>query len=309
MTAPRVPSREEVLFQLEQRRNWGRWGEDDQLGTLNLITSDKRRQAAQLVRDGRVLSLSRPLSTTVSLTNLRPAQRYTYWLDMPWAAPDQPGGAALDFYGMDYHGHAVTHLDALGHNWDREGMWNGRRPQDCVTPQGLSWGDVEQIRDGIVTRGVLLDIPRHRQVACVTPKEPVHGWELEAAAARQGVTLQSGDALVVRMGYEAWAEANPHWMPHEGSPGMHASCLELLRDRDVAVLAWDFLDATPNEYGLPWTVHGALFAFGLPIVDNCALGPLADVLADQRRSDFMFVTAPLRVPGGTGSPVNPLAVL
>jgi kynurenine formamidase len=305
------PTRDEVVAFLRERRNWGRWGDEDQLGALNLITPEKKQSAAKLVTSGESVSLSRPVPLVPALDNPKPAQKYSYWIDIPFGEDVlEPGGAALDYLGVDYHGYSTTHLDALGHNWDAAGMWNGRDPKAEVTPLGLTWGDVDQMRDGIVTRGVLLDVPRARGTDYVTPQEPVHGSELARIAAEQGAELTPGDALVVYMGHERWVADHPEWSVfRDGSPGLHASCLPFLRDNDVAVLAWDFADATPTGYDVPWTVHGALFAYGVVLVDNCDLSRLAAACARLRRVDFLFTVAPLRVPGASGSPVNPIAVL
>ena len=170
------------------------------------------------------------------------------------------------------------------------------------------WGDVDQWRDGIITRGVLLDVPRYRGEPFVTIDAPVHGWELEDVAKAEGVRLEPGDALLVYSGREAWQAANPGTGYTPPRPGLHASCLPFVRDNDVAVLGWDMMDATPNEYDVPWTMHGALFSYGVALLDNSLLEPLAGVCAEEGRYEFMLTIAPLRVPGGTGSPVNPIAL-
>ena len=124
------------------------------------------------------------------------------------------------------------------------------------------------------------------------------------------IDLEPGDALVVYSGREAWQSAHspgPGYTPP--SPGLHASCLPYLRDHDIAVLVWDLMDANPNEYDLPWTVHGAIFAYGVALVDNALLQPLAQACAEEGRYEFMLTLAPLPFIGGTGSPVNPLALL
>ncbi len=304
MTAERtIPSRDEVMGYLRDRRNWNRWGAEDQRGAINLVTAEKRVAAAGLVRSGRSVSLSREFPTRPGPGNPNPAQQFTRWMDRG------SGGAAVDYYGISYHGYITTHIDALCHVWDEHGMWGGRDPKAVLTTQGTQWGDVDQWRDGIITRGVLLDIPRHRQTPHVTLERPVHGWELEEAAQAQGVRLEPGDALLVYSGRESWQAANPTWSGYSPpSPGLHASCLPFIRDHDIAVLGWDLMDAAPNEYGLPWTVHGALFAYGVALLDNSLLEPLAHACAEEGRYTFMLTIAPLRVPGGTGSPANPIAL-
>jgi kynurenine formamidase len=299
----RVPDRQEVLGYLSERRNWGRWGKDDQQGALNLVTPEKRVAAARLVRSGRTVSLSREFPTTPGPGNPQPTQ---HWMRI---VPRGRGGFAADFYGTFYHGWASTHLDALCHTWDEHGMWNGRDPAREITFDGSRFGGVEHWKDGILTRGILLDVPRHRGEQYVRQDRPVHGWELEEIAKAHGLTLEPGDAVCVYSGREAWQVAHPDqaYGP-EPRPGLHASCLPFLRDHDVAALAWDMMDLTPNGYELPWSVHGAIFAYGVALIDNALLEPLAEACAAERRYEFLLLVAPLRVIGGTGSPANPLAV-
>lgn len=297
-----VPTKEEVLGYLRDRSNWNRWGADDQRGAINLITPAKRRAAAALVQNGRSVSLSREWPKTPGRNNPNPAQ---HWMRM---IERENGGGVVDFYGISYHGYSTTHVDALCHVWDENGIWNGRDPKTEINSMGAKWGDIDQWRDGIVTRGVLLDVPKHRGEPYVTPEKPVHGWELEDVAKAEGVSLEPGDAVLVYSGRERWHAENPDWPGGPLGPGLHASCLPFLRDNDVALLGWDMMDASPNEYGIPWTVHGAIFAYGVALLDNALLEPLASACAEEGRCTFMLTVAPLRVPGGTGSPVNPLAL-
>lgn len=297
-----LPSKEEVLSYIRDRSNWGRWGKDDQRGAINLITPAKRAAAAGLVRSGRSVSLSRPWPKNPAPNNPTPAQHWMRWFDRPGA-----GGGVVDYYGITYHGYSTTHIDALCHVWDENGIWNGRDPKEVITSLGARWGDIDQWGDGIVTRGVLLDVPKYRGEPYVTVEKPVHGWELAEIAAKQGVTLAPGDALLVYSGREAWHAANPDWAGASG-PGLHASCLPFVRDNDIALLGWDLMDANPNEYGIPWTMHAAIFAYGVALLDNSLLEPLAGVCAEEGRYEFMLTVAPLRVVGGTGSPANPIAL-
>lgn len=293
------PSREQALSYLREGNNWNRWGAGDEVGAINLITPEKRVQAASLVRSGRSISLSRDVPTVPGRNNPMPA---THWLRVM-------DTAVVDHIGISYHGYVTTHVDALCHVWDESGMWNGRDPKVEVTSQGARFGGIQHWRDGITTRGVLLDVPKFRGEPSVTIEKPVHGSELEAIAKAQGVEIEPGDALVVYSGREAWQAANPTWSGYRPpSPGLHASCLPFVRDRDVAVLAWDLMDAAPNEYGMTWTMHGAIFAYGVALVDNALLQPLAEACAEEGRYEFMLTFAPLPVIGGTGSPINPIAL-
>lgn len=293
-------TRDDVIGYIRGRRNWERWGADDQRGAINLITPEKRVQAAGLVRSGRSVSLSRDVPVLPGRLNPVPAQHFVRL----------HANAATDYYGIAYHGYVTTHVDALCHVWDGDGMWQGRDPRAEVQSDGVRFGGIEHWRDGITTRGVLLDVPRHRGVPSVTLEAPVHGDELDAIARAQGVSIEPGDALVVYSGREEWQRANPNWSGYRPpSPGLHASCLPFVRDHDVSVLVWDLMDAMPNDFGVPWTMHAALYAYGVALVDNSLLEPLAEACATEGRYEFMLTFAPLPFIGGTGSPVNPIALL
>jgi kynurenine formamidase len=288
-----LPTLEDVHSYLRDRRNWGRWGRDDQVGAVNLITPAKRAAAARLVRTGRSVSLSRDFPKEPGPSNAFPAQ---HWMR---TVPRGRGGFAADYYGIFYHGVASTHLDALCHTWDEHGMWNGRDPAREITFDGATFGSVEHWSQGLVTRGVLLDVPRHRGEPHVTQERPVHGWELE-------------DILTARGIRQAAHPDTPYGRPFGGGPsvrpGLHVSCLPFLRDHDVAVLVWDMLDHMPIGYDIAWAVHAAIYAYGVALLDNALLEPLARACAEEGRDEFMLVIAPLKVPGGTGSPANPLAL-
>src|SRR6266540_537214 len=244
-----LPTEQEVRSWIRERRNWGRWGKDDQRVAMNLVTPAKRVAAVRLVQSGRSVSLSRPFPKEPGINNARPAQHYMQVI------PRGTGAFAGDYYGIFYHGVASTHIDALCHTWDDEAMWNGRDPKKELTFDGATFGSIEHWSEGIITRAVMLDIPRHRGVPFVTEDAPVHGYEL-----------------------------------------------------DVSLLVWDMLDHLPIGYNIPWAVHACLFAYGVGLLDNVLLEPLAKACVEEKRDDFMLVIAPLVVIGGTGSPANPLAV-
>ena len=273
---------------LAYRRNWGRWGADDQMGAVNLITPAKRAAAANLVQTGRSVSLSRDFEPTQQF--IRVTQRPEF-------------GTASDYYGSLYHGLAVTHVDALCHMWNQNGMWNGRDPAKEIDTNGARFADITAFGGGLITRGVLLDVPRHRRAPFVTIDRPVDGAELEAIARAQEVVVESGDALLVYSGREAFVRATNSYGESGPRPGLHISCARFIRDRDVAVLGWDMTDARP---GVP--VHGVLYSYGVALLDSALLEPLAQACADERRYEFMFMAAPLKIPRGTGSPVNPIAL-
>jgi len=291
-TDTRLPTRQEVDAWFKDRRNWGRWGADDQVGAVNLITPEKRAAAAGLVKKGRTVSLSRVFE---------PEQQFVR------ISPREGGGSVVDYYGFIYHGQTVTHVDALCHVWDEQGMWNGRKPESELDTRGARFGDITAWSGGIITRGVLLDVPRYRREPHVTMDKPVHGWELDAIARAERIDVRPGDALLVYSGREAFARTGGGYASAT-RPGLHASCIKFIRDRDVAVLGWDMMDARPDGYGLPWPVHGVLFSYGVALLDNALLEPVATACAEEGRYEFMFMALPLRVARGTGSPVNPIAM-
>ena len=305
----RLPTREEVDSYFNDRNNWGRWGDDDEVGAVNLITPEKRIAAAQLVRSGKAISLSRYFPKESGPGNPTPADHWMYTRNV---APDS--GYAADYVGIAYHGSAATHLDAICHIWNHDKMYNGRDPAKEITLDGSRFGAVDKWADGIFTRGVLLDVPKFRGEPYVTPERPVHGWELEDVAESQGVTVESGDALVVYSGRDAFMRDRPDDNPWQGGkspqrPGLHVSCLPFIRDHDVCILLWDMMDFSPNGYDIPWAVHGAVSAYGVGLVDNSLLEPLAQACAEEGRYEFLLTISPLKVAGGTGSPVNPIAIL
>ena len=290
-----VPTAEETLNFYRTRRNWGRWGTDDQVGAVNLITPQKRVAAAALVKTGRTVSLGRVFE---------PAQHFVSNM----ASGKVGGGFMQDYYGYIYHGSAITHVDALCHSWVRDGMWNGRDPAKEIDTSGARFGDITAWSGRLITRGVLIDVPRHRRESHVTAEKPVHGWELEEIAKAQGVAVGAGDALLVYSGREAFDRA-PAKQPTR-RPGLHGSCVTFIRDRDVAVLVWDMMDACDEACGAdkPDRVHAVIANFGVALVDNALLEPLAAACLEERRYEFMFVAQPLRVLRGSGSAANPTAI-
>ncbi len=301
------PDEAEVRAYFESCSNWGRWGPDDSAGTINLITPEKRREGAALVRSGRAVSLSYPLNTVGGPGNRNPAQHFLRF------GPQ----AAADYIGLVFHGYATTHVDALCHIFWEGKMWNGKDAAEEVTPAGARSGDVAAWKDGIITRGVLLDIPRLRGTEYVTVDEPTRGWELEAAAEAEGVELRAGDALLVRGARPAYLAANPEAAADvPPTPGLHVDCVPVLKRRDAAILGWDMLDARPTPYPLfeeppapGGPVHVLTIVYmGLPLLDNAYLDPLAQTCAEEGRWEFLLSIAPLHVSGGTGSPVNPIAI-
>ena len=319
MTAVRsIPTEQEILGWFSTLSNWGRWGPDDERGTLNLITPAKRLQAAGLVRDGVVISCARTIGYEPAADNLAPARHFMLASGEGDAPVEVGRTGATDAFLLQPHGITMTHLDAPAHSHVRTDpskpwtLYNGKSARLVTTAQGAAVGSIELAGGGIVSRGVLLDIPAVRGVPWLEGSDPVLPEDLDAAEAAQGVRVEPGDILFVRTGFpKRRVELGPR-PPTEGICALQPACLPWLREHDVAVLGADTgNDVMPSQYpaiGLP--VHGVgMGAIGLWILDNPDYEELAQTCARLRRWEFQAVIAPLKLANGTGSPVNPLAML
>ena len=297
----------------EKVKNWGRWGAEDQAGALNLITPKKRAAAAKLVRTGEIVSCARELPVHPNPENPTPALHMMVMAGDACDATGVPGlETAMDFVGVAFHGMAVSHIDALCHVFVRGQMYNGF-PASDVKSIGAMRNSIMVAREGIVSRGVLLDIPRLRGVPWLEGGASIGPDELAAAEREQNVRVEPGDVLLVAGGRDARREREGPWNPNEGGlAGLHPECIPWLHERDVAVLGGDGVSDPLPGAGIerwPIPVHQcALVAMGVHLLDNLMLGRLLEACARHRRWDFLFTVAPLRVDRGTGSPVNPIAV-
>ena len=313
MADPQVPeavSAREFAALYDAVRTWGRWGAEDQLGALNLLTPERVASAARLVRAGVVVSLSLPVPTESAPDSPMPAE---FHMTQRHDADAGLGamGFAKDFVGADYHNDGHTHVDAFSHVAYEDRLYNGF-PAGSVTTHGAACEAIDGIRDGIVGRGVLLDVPRQRGVPWLDPGEHVFRADLERAEREQGTSIGSGDIVLVRTGHtRRLAETGP-WDTESRKAGLHPTAVTLLAERDAAALGSDGNnDTAPSTTdGVPYPIHVlALNAMGVLLFDYLQLEDLRSACEALGRWDFLFVAAPLRVPGGTGSPLNPLAVL
>ena len=283
--------------------NWGRWGKDDQTGTVHLITAAKRKEAAALVKEGYSVSLAHDIETEKAADNPSP---FSHTMLSTGEHPD--GQFVLDEYRVSYHGYAHTHMDALCHMAWRGKMYNGF-PQTDVTEQGAKELAVTGYKNGIFTRGVLIDIPRLKNVPFLEPATAIYPEDLDAWERKTGVKVGSGDVVLIRTGRWARRKLKGPWDPARIA-GLYASCAKWLKQRDVAIVGSDAAtDVMPS--GVPEVVQPMhqllLVAMGTPILDNCDLEELADISAQRNRWIFLLTAAALPVPGGTGSPINPIA--
>jgi kynurenine formamidase len=285
--------------------NWGRWGKDDQLGTLNLITEKKRKAAAKLVRKGISVSLALDLNTVADSLNTNP---FEHQLSRSEFGGHQVAG---DKYAVDYHGFAHSHMDGLPHFAHKGSFYNGV-PYTAAQPTGSTALGIHNAGvQGVFTRGVLVDMPRFLGVDYMAPGTAITVADLEAWEKKNRVKISEGDVLLIRTGRWAKIAADGQWNFLEKAAGVHASIAPWLKARGVAMIGSDGVsDVMPSGVvGRANPLHElVLVGLGMPILDNLDLDELAKVARKQRRSSFLYVGAPLRVVGGTGSPLNPLAV-
>jgi kynurenine formamidase len=289
---------------------WGRWGETDERGALHYLTPGRVVAAAGLVRDGVTVSMSFPVDTVAALHNPRPAVHRMTRLPDPDADPGSLG-FAMDYVGFDYHSDTHTHLDALCHVGFGGSLYNGQ-PSGRVTAQGAAVGSVETLGDGLVGRGVLLDVPRLRGVPWLEPGEHVFAEDLQAAERAQGVTVGQGDILLVRTGHARRLRELGPWDTARSKAGLHPTAMPLLAERRIAALGSDGnSDTAPSTtQGVPFPIHVlAINAMGVHLLDYLQLEALGLACAARGRWQFLFMAAPLRIVGGTGSPINPIAIL
>ncbi len=294
---------------MDELSNWGRWGADDQLGAANLITPEKRLEAMGLATEGITVSLAhRVLQDEADDVPLPFGRRML-------GVPDEAVASAFfggvsDNYQVSYHGYSHSHIDSLCHILHKGQMYNGVS-QDTITEAGCSNASIVNLQGGIVTRGVLLDIPRLKGVPYLEPGTPIYTEDLDAWEEMAGVTVQPGDAIFIRTGrWARRADVGP-WTISENAAGLHASTMPWFKSRDVSFLGSDAaLDVVPSlveDVRLP--VHLlTIVAMGVDLFDNQDLEALAETAASLNRWEFTLVASPLAVETGTGSPINALAI-
>lgn len=293
--------------------NWGRWGPDDERGTLNYITAEHVRSATALVRSGCTVSLSLPLNTHAGPDDPRPAIHYMVSLYDVHSALGEPQ-FATDFMGSECHGESKTHVDALCHIAYAGKLYNGK-PVESVTSRGSTIQDITAYANGIVGRGVLLDMPRLRGVKWLEPGEAVSAEELKAAEKAEGVQLREGDIFLFRTGHDRRRRELGPWNPGyegEGKAGLDTDTMPLLHERRVAAFLPDGDgEAVPSGVeGVAYPIHALQIAgMGMACADNLDLENLANLCEGEGRWEFLVMAAPLRLPRGTGSLFNPIAIL
>ncbi|MFB3921561.1 MAG: cyclase family protein [Terriglobia bacterium] len=311
-TTPSRVSKVEFEKLFERVRNWGRWGPDDERGTLNYITPEHIRRAASLVRSGRSVSMEIPINTVAGPDNPRPAMHYMVQTYDVRSGLGEPQFSA-DYLATEFHGDCHTHIDALCHIAYKGMLYNGK-PASAVTSHGPTIQDITAYAHGIVGRGVLLDIPRLRGVKWLEPGEAVTTAELEAAEKAQGIRLGEGDIFVFRTGHHRRRLELGPWnngYDGEGKAGLHVETIPLLHERKVAAFLPDGDGETvpSNVEGIAYPIHALqIAAMGMACSDSLQFEELVRVCEEEKRWEFLVVAAPLRLPRGTGSLFNPIAI-
>jgi kynurenine formamidase len=278
--------------------NWGRWGRNDEVGTMNLVTLAKRKAAATLVREGFSISLASDPDTAKAVDNPNPYQH-------------EMQGIGADRWGVSYHGVAHTHLDSLAHINDNGVFYNGYHPDpDEVKKADMHFkNSIHNLKNGIFTRAVLMDIPRLKGVPYLAQGTPIYVEDLEAWEKKAGVKVGPGDALFVRTG--VWAQRKAIGPYARGrtakDAGLDPSVIPWLKQRDIAIMGSDHPQyVSPSE--ITAAAHDfALLYLGIHLLDNCDLEALSDAAAARNRWEFLLTMAPIAGVGWTGSPINPIA--
>lgn len=282
--------------------NWGRWGKDDQKGALNLITPKERKAALRLVREGVTVSLGHDAVKEKAADCLTP---YSHQMFLPRGGDPESAG---DMIGVNYHGYVHTHMDALCHIFYQGKMYNGNTTAD-IKESGAQKCSILGVKDGVMGRAVLFDIPRLKGKPYLDLGQAIYPEDLEAWEKKSGVKVRRGDIVLIRTGRWARRADKGPW-DMSAFAGLHASCMPWLKKRDLAVLGSDSAsDVVPSQVeGVAMPVHQlAVVAMGVWILDVLDLEQVGVECETRKRWEFLLTVAPLRVPGGTGSPINPIA--
>jgi kynurenine formamidase len=299
-----VDDRQRIRDYVAKIRQMGakpRFGERDRLGTANLIDAEARRRGARAVVDGTPLSLARPMVPHTANSG-RPGYALSTFFEHTGKSM-----AGMDHVELDPHGYINTHLDGLNHI-GLDDTWYSGWPEEDHAEVSMA----ELARHGLVTRGVVADIPAARGVESVTVDEPVTADDLERALKNAGLTIEPGDALLLYMGRDRF-EGTGRRLPGDfaldaSMPGVGSNGAEWLADHPISMLAWDFLDTVhPSEP--VFSVHYLIWAMGLLLIDNCDYSRAIPELRRLGRYEGQFFIAPLALEGATGANVNPWLIV
>ena len=298
---------------MKELSNWGRWGKDDQMGAVNLITPAKRKAALATVKEGFSVSMARRAETEQAVDNPRPILRVMEGAGRgaragtPPAAPPDISGAS-DTLTISYHGSVHTHMDSFCHRAYKGLMYNGM-PMTSVDDNGCNMGSIYAWRDGIMTRAVLMDMPRLKGVDYLEPGTPIYPEDLDAWVKKAHIKIEPGDVILIRTGRWAARQAKGPYNTNQFA-GLYMTSAKWLHQHDAAILGSDAAeDVHPSGIdGITEPVHAlVLIAMGMPIFDNLDLEAVSREAAKRNRWEFLVTAAPMPYPGATGSPLNPIA--
>lgn len=294
-----TPESDRVRAMFHRVSNEGRWGTEGARGTLNLIDDATRLRAVGSVVSGRSYAIGQeiiPAEPGSAVTNIM-------------ITPDCDASTTCrDRFTIAPHGFETTHIDALGHCFFDGRLWGGARAADVVTEEGLTSAAIDDLRDGIVTRGILLDVAGALGVDHLEADHVIEFDDLDRAERYSCVQVEPGDAVFVRSGRSDWERL--HGPDSSRRAGMGLGTLGWLREKDVAVYSGDCVDVVPSPYpAYPDYFHQiALAGMGLILLDLPDLGVLMKAVETEGRHSFLLTASPLPIRGATGSAVNPLVV-
>ncbi len=304
-TGKTLLSQQEFENLAQRLSNWGRWGADDELGTLNFITPETIKNAAGLVKLGRPVSLASDMAVNPAANNPRPVRHLVYRSDNK-----APSGAFGDHFSLDPHGSSITHIDALSHMYYNGKGYNGR-DINLIGTSGTPFNSFKTLINGITGRGILVDLPRAAGKKFFEVNEVATADAFHKALSDANVTVQSGDILVLNTGKHARFGEKGITATAQGLSGLSIACAEFVHEKHVSAIISDCaIDPQPSEVTgvrIPWHMMTLVF-WGMPIVDNADLELLAATCAELGRWDFFLTIDPIRLQGGTGAPVNPIAI-
>ena len=295
-------TQDDVLEMVEELSNWGRWGPDDELGAMNLITPEKRKEAAGFVMSGISVSLARDVETEPAADNPKPFEHTMLSdgqsLHAQWCS---------DNFSVSYHGFAHSHIDSLCHYVHRQTLYNGISSK-VVTSKGAEKLDIRNLKQGIFSKGVLIDGPKLKGVEYLEPGTAIYPEDLDAWEKMSGAKIERGDVVLIYTGRWKRRAAVGPWNGTQA--GLHATSARWLRERDIAVLGSDGgSEVSPSGIpGVNSPIHLLmLHAMGVHMLDNLDLEAVSETARELGRWEFLLTVAPLPVEGGTGSPLNPIA--
>ena len=306
---PPMESNQDFQRAMQELSNWGRWGEDDELGQANFITQEKRIAAARLVREGITVSLAHDVVQEDAVDT-------SAYLNREVISVSPTGAADKLEYTGSYHGTIHSHLDSLDCHIMYEGKgYNGVGYEEVEAADGCPRGSIHAHRNGVITRGVLFDatlLPgRATLEGWLEPGTPITYEDLEILEEIQGIRVQPGDVILLHTGRWIRREALGAWPISDGVAGYHADVAYFLKDRGVAMIGHDmFNDVSPSGVGnISLPLHSlALVSLGVSIFDNLDFTEVAELAKQLGRYEFLFMASPLRIQKGMGSPLNPIAM-